>query len=251
MKKLLAILLAVCLLAGCAAAPTETSVETTTEEPAQTTEETTPETTEETTQGTTEPEPRQYVYAEGVTCYHIPVVEMPGVNADEINETLYETYTAFLQAEVLSTPVENRFWLGLTYEVGRKGDAVSVTVLQQGDCDLDTYEVYYFSATTGELLTKDAVFAACDMTPEEGTEAIRQAMETYWEQFPMQDDPFVEELKEKTLADSNVSVVKPLITETGELQFVGEFYSPAGADSYWHRFDPQGEFIEMSCCEHG
>ena len=38
--------------------------------------------------------------------------------------------------------------------------------------------------------------------------------------------------------------------ENGELQFVGEFYSLAGADSYMHRFNAQGEWLEMYCCEH-
>jgi len=168
-----------------------------------------------------------------------------------MNETLYEVYDGFLRTEVLSVPTEERFWLGLTYEVGRKDDVVSVTVLRRGDWDLDAYDVHYFSATTGEPLTAEAVYAAFGMTPEEGKESLRAAMERCWGQTPAEADPSWLEQKEKTLADSNINAVKPLITEKGELQFVGEFYSLAGADSYMHRFDLQGEFIEMSCREHG
>lgn len=257
LRKLFAILVTVCLLAGCTAAPGETAPETTQgtipETTPETTQEITPETTEETTPEPTEADTRQYVYTDGAFCYHIPVVELPGVDAGEMNEKLYGIYEKLLQEMVFSIPREERFLLGLTYEVGRKGDVVSVTVLQRGDCDLDSYDVYHFSASTGKELRDDQVYAAFDMTPAEGVEMIRKAMEANFnmaEKMDGPDDPFFLEQKEKTLADSNLKLVRPLIAETGELQFVGEFYSLAGADSYWHRFDQAGEFLQMTCTEH-
>lgn len=257
LRKLFAILVTVCLLAGCTAAPGETAPETTQgtipETTPETTQEITPETTEETTPEPTEADTRQYVYTDGAFCYHIPVVELPGVDAGELNETLYATYDAFLQTEVFALSAEERFWVGLTYEIGRKDDVVSVAVLRMGDCDLDAYDVYYISASTGKELTREAVFAAFGMTPEEGEAVIRTAMESNFNMAQKPEgpeDPFFLEQKDRTLADSNINAVKPLITEEGELQFVGEFYSLAGADSYWHRFDQAGEFLQMTCTEH-
>ena len=222
LRKLISILLMICLLAGCAAVPAETT-------PADT---------------------RQYLFTEGLCCYHIPNVSVPNVNAGRINEKLYDIYYELLQAEVFDVPAESRFLLGLMYEVGQKGDVVSVTVLRRGDCDLDTYDVYYFSASTGEELTEEAVFAAFGKTEEEGRMAIYQAMEAGWAQLPEEEDPFFLEQKENTLASSNVEAVKPLIAENGELRFVGEFYALAGADSYMHCFDEAGYMIYFSCQEH-
>lgn len=250
LRKVFMIILAVCLLAGCAAVPGETEPETTRGTPTEMTQEVTPETTQGANPETTEGDMRQYVYTDGAFCYHIPVVALPDVNADAINDKLYESYDRFLQTEVLTVPADERFWLGLTYEIGRKDDAVSVTVLRRGDCDLDSYDVYYISASTGKELTGDAVFAAFGMTAETGEATIRKAMETYWGQTPEETDPFFLEQKEKTLADSNINAVKPLITEKGELQFVGEFYSLAGADSYFYRFNAQGELLQMDCETH-
>ena len=237
LRKVFMIILAVCLLAGCAAAPEETA----------------PETTQGTTPETTEADNRQYVYTDGACCYHIPVVELPGVNAREMNEKLYSIYDKLLQEMVFAVPREERFLLGLTYEVGRKDDVVSVTILQRGDCDLDSYDVYHFSASTGKELTDDAVFAAFDMTPVEGTEMIKKAMEANFsmaEKINGVDDPFFLEQKDKTLSEGNLKLVRPLIAENGELQFVGEFYSLAGADSYMHRFNSKGEWLEMYCQAH-
>ena len=227
LKKLITIFLLVYLLAGCAAAPAEIAPKTTVADT------------------------RQYVFTEGLCCYHIPKISAP--NARQINETLYDIYYDLLQAEVFELPVESRSLLGLTYEVGQKGDVVSVTVLQRGDCDLDSYDVYYFSASTGEELTKEAVFAAFGMTLEAGQESIRKAMERNFDMAQKingSEDPFFLEQKEKTLADENVAAAKPLIAANGELQFVGEFYALAGADSYWHRSNLQGELLEMACPEH-
>jgi hypothetical protein len=115
------------------------------------------------------------------------------------------------------------------------------------------YDVYYFSASTGKELTDDAVFAAFDMTPVEGTEMIKKAMEANFsmaEKINGVEDPFFLEQKDKTLSEGNLKLVRPLIAENGELQFVGEFYSLAGADSYMHRFNSKGEWLEMYCHAH-
>ena len=126
LQKLLAILLAVSLLAGCTAAPVET----------------------------TGADTRQHVYELEDFCYHIPAVDLPGINAREMNQKLYDTYETLLQEVVFGKPREELFLLGL------------------------------------------------------------------------------------------------LIAENGELQFVGEFYSLAGADSYMYRFNQKGELIQMTCPEH-
>ena len=225
LQKLLAILLAVSLLAGCTAAPVET----------------------------TEGDTRQYTYVQGDFCYHIPAVDLPDVNAGEMNQKLYDTYETLLQEVVFGKPREELFLLGLCYEIGRKDDVVSVTVLHVRDCDLNDYGVYHFSATTGKELTDDAVFAAFGMTPEQGRMTVRNAMEAHWDRMgevETKEDLFYLEQKEETLADSNINAVRPLIAENGELQFVGEFYSLAGADSYMYRFNQKGELIQMTCTEH-
>lgn len=199
----------------------------------------------------------QYVYLTGNCCFHIPVVELSGVNASEMNRKLYDTYYKVLQDEVFGMDEDELSLGNMIYTVGKKGDIVSVVVELASTWDYVDFDVYHFSASTGKELSDEEVFRAYGMSLEQGRSMIKQSMTAYWEDMEgsvweddEDEDAFFQEQKERTLADSNIREVRPMIAENGELQFVGRFYSIAGADEYFYRFDRYGNTIWNNCKEH-
>lgn len=200
-----------------------------------------------------EPAPQsqtQYDYYLGSFCYHIPVVELPGVNAQSINERLYETHYENLKENALDIS-EQPFMLGMLYSVGQKGDVVSVMVQESCDCDLIYYCVYNFSASTGDEISDADVFAAFDLTEKQGRENIKQSLSDYWDQRIQQiGTEGMESYKNDTISNGNIALFRPFIDENGNLRYTGSIYSPAGADSYDWIIDDDGNAWRESCREH-
>lgn len=200
-----------------------------------------------------EPAPQsqtQYDYYFGSFCYHIPVVELPGVNAQSINELLYETHYENLKENALDIS-EQPFMLGMLYSVGQKGDIVSVMVQESCDCDLTYYCVYNFSASTGEEISDADVFAAFDLMEKQGRENIKQSLSDYWDKIIRQTGAEgMESYKNDTLSNGNIALFRPFIDENGNLRYTGSIYSPAGADSYDWIIDDDGNAWRESCQEH-
>lgn len=200
-----------------------------------------------------QPEPapeREYTYYLGSFCYHIPVVKLPGVNAQTINDVLYETHTQNLKTKALDMP-EQPFMLGMTYSVAQKGDIVSVMVQESCDCDLTDFYVYNFSASTGEVIRDEDVYAAFGLTQAQAHERIRSALTEYWDQRIQEfGAEGLESYKNNTISDENVASFRPFMDENGNLRYVGAIYSPAGADSYDWIIDDAGNAWRESCPEH-
>lgn len=196
---------------------------------------------------------KQWTY--GTACYHIPVVQLAGVNAGEINARLYEIYYKRLEEYVFYAGQDELFLLGLVYTVGRKGDVVSVMVKEIWEWDMDEYAVYNFSASTGKELSDAQVFSLYNMTEAQGRAKIRTALEKHWTDMEYDvpgsvKDEFFDEQKANTLKDSNVNAVMPYVAADGSLQFAGTIYSVAGADAYMHRFDEYGNILQLECNVH-
>lgn len=197
------------------------------------------------------PQPQtQYDYSLGSFCYHIPVVELPGVNAQEVNELLYETHYQNLKENALDIK-EQPFMLGMIYSVGQKGDIVSVMVQESCDCDLTYYYVYNFSAVTGKQIEDSDVFAAFGLTEMQGRENIKNSLSDYWDQKIQQiGSEGFESYKNDTLSDENIALFRPFIDEMGNLRYTGTIYSPAGAESYDWIIDNDGNIWREICQEH-
>ncbi len=197
------------------------------------------------------PQPQtQYDYSLGSFCYHIPVVELPGVNAQEINELLYETHYQNLKENAMDIK-EQPFMLGIIYSVGQKGDIVSVMVQESCDCDLTYYYVYNFSAATGKQIEDSDVFAAFGLTEKQGRENIKNSLSDYWDQKIQQiGSEGFESYKNDTLSDENIALFRPFIDEMENLRYTGTIYSPAGAESYDWIIDNDGNIWRETCQEH-
>ena len=197
------------------------------------------------------PQPQtRYDYNLGSFCYHIPVVELPGVNAQEINELLYETHYQNLKENALDIK-EQPFMLGMLYSVGQKGDIVSVMVQESCDSDLTYYSVYNFSASTGEEIEDADVFAAFNLTEKQGRENINHSLSKYWdERIGNLGAEGLESYKNDTLSNENIALCRPFIDDKGNLRYTVTIYSPAGADSYDWIIDDDGNIWRETCQEH-
>lgn len=178
------------------------------------------------------------------------MVELPGVNTQRINQLLYETHYENLKENALDIP-EQPFLLGMLYSVGQKGDIVSVMVQESCDCDLTYYCVYNFSASTGEEIPDEDVFAAFGLTEKQGRENIKNSLSDYWDQRIQQiGAEGMESYKNDTISNGNIALFRPFIDEDGNLRYTGSIYSPAGADSYDWIIDDDGNAWRESCRKH-
>lgn len=205
----------------------------------------------------TEPD-REYTFLVpveyGVLCYHIPVVELPDVQASAINQQMYDTHYAHLEEMVLGREIEP-FMLEMVYSVMQKGDIVSVMVQEACDTDYTQYYVYNFSASTGEQISDTELFAAFGMTELDGRKQIRDSLTQYWDNLYEElgngyFDSYTYLQREKTIAADNVDACRPFIDQNGNLRYVGSIYSLGGADSYDWIFDDMGNAWRVECSEH-
>ena len=202
----------------------------------------------------------QQVYLLNGGCYHIPVVELPGVDTTGINRQLYDTYYGVLEQNVFIDREPDIMLGQMTYSVGRRGDIVSVVVRLGWDYDMDEYVVHNYSISTGaEVSWKELIRSYNGMGETYFRGIAKLALEQYFDKlkaereeyiFTEDDEAFFQEVKERTLENSNIYRIVPMVAENGELQFIGEIYSMAGADSYLHRFDQKGNLIDMFCEQH-
>jgi len=111
-----------------------------------------------------------------------------------------------------------------------------------------------FSATTGKTLSHSEVFAAYGLSETAGRDKIRTALNLYWESYmgriPEEIREISQDCKDRTLADNNVAAWTPYIDASGNLCFIGTIYSIAGAESYEHLLDQNGNDLSLSCSIH-
>jgi len=193
----------------------------------------------------------QYTYLLEKYCYHIPYVDLPTATA--INKRMYEDCYSLLQKHVFAYPSQPML-TGMVYSVGRYGDVVSVMVHAHQDWGCDLMIAYNFSATTGKTLSHSEVFAAYGLSETAGRDKIRTALNLYWESYmgriPEEIREISQDCKDRTLADNNVAAWTPYIDASGNLCFIGTIYSIAGAESYEHLLDQNGNDLSLSCSIH-
>lgn len=188
-------------------------------------------------------------------CYHIPQITLEGISTDAVNQIIYGELYGLLQADVYDCLEYGcSIWCyGMTYTWVQKGTVVSIVAQADAPNDVSVYFVYNISAENGQLLTDAQLFAALQLTPEDAIGQIRGSLEKYWEQFGDENADaadWVADLREKTLSDENVADAFPCLLSDGQLGFVGNIYSFAGADSYRYIMDMDGNTTRLTCPVH-
>ena len=159
-------------------------------------------------------------------CFHIPKVQISGVNCDEINQKMYDEF---------SDVVNRRRYLHYTWAQSN-GIISIVAESNYMDWEDPAYYVYNISAETGRELTLTEFLKDYGLTVEEFYSQVRNALEIYWDGRKDISNSFGEDLYDSlvkwTLEEDNVRTAIPYVNKNGQLCFVVRIASPAGASSY-------------------
>lgn len=188
-------------------------------------------------------------------CYHIPHIEIPGVNTDSLNQELYDEYYPFVMDAIEEAQDGSSMWnLGLYYSVEQKGDIISVVVHSIGDADLSSFDVYNIHASTGQRASDEEVYAAFGTTKEEYREVMRNVLGIYVKEYtsfiPDEMQDIKDQCYQNTIADNNVDKCRPFVSEDGSLGFVGRADTYAGAGWYTYLFNDSVDGYRIYCDEH-
>ena len=257
MKKGLAGLLALLLLALSACAPVQPDAETdegttpaTNAAPTEATTEAPTETTAQPTESTAAPTETQAAPAEALVTdaayetfggreFHIPQINLDG--AAEINQALwtklYDGVVVPIRADWEEYGWEGYEYIRYRWQVN---DGILSLVVESSPVDWEwtDYDVYNVSALTGEPVADDTVVASAGVAAEDYTPLVREALgsayldgkEEYIEQYGS--DEFLLQQYELTVSEENVSACLPYRDESGALCIIGAVYSIAGAEYY-------------------
>ena len=175
--------------------------------------------------------------------FAIPQINIAGETAESINKEIWdELYVGVLEEIRAKRPYFGGEYI--KYEWAVNGSILSLWIESQPAWDLDwlDYYVYNVDIFTGTFLSNEDVIIAAGFTPEEYYEKAKQVLGSkYWsnwerdnEQF--YDKYFVEMFNQQlrnTVSDENVHETTPFFNSDGQLCFLAQIYSMAGADSYW------------------
>ena len=190
-------------------------------------------------------------------CYHIPLFNLRGNWAQQINKTIYDQCYALLKEEVYAGMDEYGYpYLeDMVYCWGYHEDFASVVIETNTTMYADTeYMVFTISTSTGKEISTDELLASYGMNREEFYAIVRNRLKQYWdERRDIRNDvgpTFFDDRVTNTLADSNIHDVLPFINPAGGLSFVANIYSLAAGDSYLHLINTEGmlqmDYLECS-----
>ncbi len=282
MNKMQSILTGCLLLAGClasagcgsqdnpakAASETETAPVTETvpaTDQAVTTETTAPETETESAAMPDDADLVTDAYADSIAvesggiselfCYHIPEIHLNGSLEAAVNARIYEEMKGILDDEVYSYDLEEGLYpllAGMHYTWGRTSDALSVVVQTSLDYSWWGYYVYNISLDSGEMLSDQELLGLYGISEDEFHNQVRLELEAYIDSMFTPDqigEEVYQMIVQQTVAEENISGVRPYINPDGKLGYVANIYSPAGADSYYHlmNYDDGTEADRIEC----
>ena len=180
----------------------------------------------------------------GKFCFHIPQFNLNAALVHQINQRIYDQFYNTLVWDVYDSNNDYSYWdrASLVYSWGYKKDYASVVLANYYDWGGEDYYVYTISTSTGQEATIDELLTAFDMEREEFYDLVYNRLKQYWDsQGDFRDVTGFEDRVNRTLADANIRKVVPYINPNGGLSFVAEIYSLAGADSYLHLINAEGE----------
>ncbi len=171
-------------------------------------------------------------------CYHLPKLNVVG--AEAFNKTLNLELNAIIDEG-------QELLMGLHYTWNTEDNVVAILSQLKLDWDMKVFYGHYADIATGTALTKADLLAACGLDEETFAAACQEAMLT-WLTAQYADSPLFEELKASTLTEENIAACIPFLDENGEVCIAANIASPAGADSYWHLLDLDGNALPYLTC---
>lgn len=174
-------------------------------------------------------------------CFHIPQIHLDGDKAAAVNETIYRELYRLIEDTQNSLVTYGYLSSGnIRYQWGIRGDILSVVVeVCWANYHWLEYYVYSISLETGEQISGDRVLEAFGMDREAYYAAAELAVAESYSSLYSGDivdemnREFYDSLVASSCARENLENSVPFVGEDGALRMVVNWFSPAGAASYW------------------
>lgn len=179
---------------------------------------------------------KSYDYFEEKTKIQIPAINLDVEAIKELNSAIMEDYQEEIERSKEFADHE------ITYEYFENGDIVSIVIKNAAlEMSIDEYKVYNVNVVTGEVLSKEAVLNTKNITKETYESKIKEQISAKFEEnyASLAGSEYYETQKEKNNSDENCSLenTQVFIGENGNIHYIANIYSMAGADKYQNEFD--------------
>lgn len=179
---------------------------------------------------------KAYNYFSQQTKIEIPAVNLKVKTITDLNSAIMEDYQEEIE--------QNEDFVGneITYEYYENGAIVSIVIKQTLlEASIEDYKVYNVNIETGEVLSKEDILAQKNITKEAYEAKVKTQLTEKFEEngASMAGSEFYETQKAKNSSDENCSLenTQVYIGENGNLNYIANLYSLAGADKYQKEFD--------------
>lgn len=154
----------------------------------------------------------------GYTCYHIPKIEIDGVDTSAVNEQIYNDFVPELQQQVVNSGSISTESICYKYYIV---DNI-VTIIVRRQTGVSEYKSYTIDGLNGALMSKEKVINHFGLSLSEFNDGVRSIYKKQTdENREFYSEMYDEEWTEETLSDSNVNAAVPFITEDKNLWFIG------------------------------
>lgn len=162
--------------------------------------------------------------------YSIPGIRLNGTPSEEINQKISKYISSFIEDEEWYCGSEFSYAVGDTY--------VSILVHVMSTIDLDAYDAFNISLTTGALMDDDEFLEANSITKDDYYALVKSTIKLAMDDQP---DIFkgsdVFDYVADNLADDRIKLAVPFVSERGNLCFIYNLCLNAGAEEYPMCFD--------------
>ncbi len=170
-------------------------------------------------------------------------IEVPSININteqirNLNTEIMNDYEDNIKSNNESpSPVTE-----VSYEFYVNGDIVSVIITEnQVQASIPKYEVYNVNIVTGKILDNMDLLILNNITVDQYETQVKAVLDNYFTTTfaSMEGSIYYNEQREKNRSNENCNInsTKVFIGENGELQFIADAYSMAGAEKYSRIFN--------------
>lgn len=195
-----------------------------------------------------------YTYEhEGIT-YKIPQINLESEEIKQLNKEIYDEYYKLIDTHIMQ-PVKDGLDLTrnkITYEWAVNDDILSLWLIDCTPSNNNYYKVCNISLTEKEILSNEDVLDQLNYDKDEYLEKTRNglgmiAWETCSKPFA---HAYEKDIVLQTINDENIEKSDLFINNDGDLCVVGNVFSIAGANSYYHivnldKLEVPQEYLDM------